>query len=249
MGESGFCGRAPSSQRVHESHQTGRRGPSWSAVGVRRAIVAALSRQSSGTKRISFEQSREVGGGWRRSRRDRFRRRARWTACWRESTARCPTIRLAPASATSPVPTFSTTWCSPRCRTFGDDAHTQQVTARVLADGTAWMSGSRWRDRAVLRASVSNWSTNDSDVAVSIDAVRRAVGSADAAADLHAGSTGPAPAFTPGRQVQRQRSRRVDGYKASVHAGSTGPAPAFTPGRRVRIDSASSARERIRSLV
>ncbi len=60
------------------------------------------------------------------------------------------------------------------CCAFGDDARTQEVTARVLADGTAWMSGSRWRDRAVLRASVSNWSTDDADVAASVDAVRRA---------------------------------------------------------------------------
>ena len=57
---------------------------------------------------------------------------------------------------------------------FGDDARTQAVTERLLADGTAWMSGSRWRDRAVLRVSVSNWSTDEDDVAASVDAVRRA---------------------------------------------------------------------------
>ena len=57
---------------------------------------------------------------------------------------------------------------------FGDDARTQDVTARLLADGTTWMSGSRWRDRAVLRVSVSNWSTDDDDVAASVEAVRRA---------------------------------------------------------------------------
>jgi len=60
------------------------------------------------------------------------------------------------------------------CATFGDDSHTREVTARLLADGTAWMSGSRWRDRDVLRVSVSNWSTDDNDVAASVDAVRRA---------------------------------------------------------------------------
>jgi glutamate/tyrosine decarboxylase-like PLP-dependent enzyme len=60
------------------------------------------------------------------------------------------------------------------CAAFGDDVRTQQVTDRVLADGTAWMSGSRWRDRTVLRVSVSNWSTDDDDVAAAIDAVRRA---------------------------------------------------------------------------
>jgi glutamate/tyrosine decarboxylase-like PLP-dependent enzyme len=60
------------------------------------------------------------------------------------------------------------------CVAFGDDARTREVTARVLAEGTVWMSGSRWKGRDVLRISVSNWSTDDNDVQVSIDAVRRA---------------------------------------------------------------------------
>jgi glutamate/tyrosine decarboxylase-like PLP-dependent enzyme len=60
------------------------------------------------------------------------------------------------------------------CLAFGDDERTREVTRRLLADGTAWMSGSRWRDRDVLRISVSNWSTDDADVEASIDAVRRA---------------------------------------------------------------------------
>jgi len=47
------------------------------------------------------------------------------------------------------------------------------VTERLLADGTAWMSGSRWHGRDVLRVSVSNWSTDQGDVDTSVDAVRR----------------------------------------------------------------------------
>jgi glutamate/tyrosine decarboxylase-like PLP-dependent enzyme len=62
------------------------------------------------------------------------------------------------------------------CLAFGDDERTRAVTARLIADGTAWMSGSRWRGRDVLRISVSNWSTDDDDVRRSVDAVRRAVG-------------------------------------------------------------------------
>ena len=58
--------------------------------------------------------------------------------------------------------------------TFGDDQRTREVTARLLADGVAWMSGSRWRERNVLRVSVSNWSTDDDDIVAAIDAVRRA---------------------------------------------------------------------------
>ncbi len=61
------------------------------------------------------------------------------------------------------------------CVAFGDDQRTRAVTAHLIADGTAWMSGSRWHDRDVLRVSVSNWSTDDEDVRRSVEAVRRAV--------------------------------------------------------------------------
>ena len=61
---------------------------------------------------------------------------------------------------------------------FGDDATTRAVTARIIADGRVWMSGSRWHDRDILRISVSNWSTDDADVAVAVDAVRDAMAAA-----------------------------------------------------------------------
>ena len=64
------------------------------------------------------------------------------------------------------------------CVAFGDDESTRSVTARVIADGTVWMSGSRWRGQDVLRISVSNWSTDDNDVQRAIDAVRCAAGNA-----------------------------------------------------------------------
>ncbi|WP_022887621.1 pyridoxal phosphate-dependent decarboxylase family protein [Glaciibacter superstes] len=60
---------------------------------------------------------------------------------------------------------------------FGDDDRTRRVTQALLADGTAWMSGSRWHDRDVLRISVSNWSTDADDVAQSLAALERAVAS------------------------------------------------------------------------
>lgn len=60
------------------------------------------------------------------------------------------------------------------CVAFGSDDRTREVTARLIADGTAWMSGSRWHDRDVLRISVSNWSTDAADVAASLAAVERA---------------------------------------------------------------------------
>lgn len=61
------------------------------------------------------------------------------------------------------------------CVSFGEDELTRRVTAALLADGTTWMSGSRWHGRDVLRVSVSNWSTDAEDVALSVAAVERAV--------------------------------------------------------------------------
>ena len=58
---------------------------------------------------------------------------------------------------------------------FGDDATTRAVTASIIAEGRVWMSGSRWQDRDILRISVSNWSTDDDDVAAAVDAVRNAL--------------------------------------------------------------------------
>jgi hypothetical protein len=37
------------------------------------------------------------------------------------------------------------------------------------------MSGPRWAGRRIIRVSVSNWSTDERDVAMSVAAVRRAV--------------------------------------------------------------------------
>jgi glutamate/tyrosine decarboxylase-like PLP-dependent enzyme len=57
----------------------------------------------------------------------------------------------------------------------GGDDRTRAVAERILADGQVWLSGSRWRGRAIVRASFSNWSTDADDVALAVDAVRRAV--------------------------------------------------------------------------
>jgi glutamate/tyrosine decarboxylase-like PLP-dependent enzyme len=57
---------------------------------------------------------------------------------------------------------------------FESDAKTKIIGQRLLDDSSMWISGSRWMGRDVLRVSVSNWSTNESDIAVTIDAVRRA---------------------------------------------------------------------------
>ena len=61
------------------------------------------------------------------------------------------------------------------CLAFGDDDTTRAVTARVIEEGKVWMSGSHWRDRDILRVSVSNWHTAGEDVATAVDAVRSAL--------------------------------------------------------------------------
>ena len=64
---------------------------------------------------------------------------------------------------------------------FGSDERTRAVTQRLMADGAVWMSGSRWQGRDILRISVSNWSTDDADIAEAIAAVARAIVAVDGA--------------------------------------------------------------------
>jgi glutamate/tyrosine decarboxylase-like PLP-dependent enzyme len=61
------------------------------------------------------------------------------------------------------------------CVGFESDDLATRVVQRVLADGTAWMSGSRWHDQAILRVSVSNAWTSDADVDRSLAALARIV--------------------------------------------------------------------------
>jgi glutamate/tyrosine decarboxylase-like PLP-dependent enzyme len=65
------------------------------------------------------------------------------------------------------------------CVAFGSDARTEAVVRAMLVDGTAWMTGSRWQGRSVLRISVSSWATTDHDVDRSLEALRRAAAAVD----------------------------------------------------------------------
>lgn len=57
---------------------------------------------------------------------------------------------------------------------FGDsDELTREVVRRVQADGTCWLGGTTWQGRAAMRISVSNWSTDESDVDLSVAAILR----------------------------------------------------------------------------
>ena len=58
---------------------------------------------------------------------------------------------------------------------FEDDQTTYRVLRRVVDSGEAWMSGTMVDGRRAIRLSVSNWQTNDSDIARALDAFRAAV--------------------------------------------------------------------------
>ncbi|HWM32761.1 MAG TPA: aminotransferase class V-fold PLP-dependent enzyme [Pseudolysinimonas sp.] len=60
------------------------------------------------------------------------------------------------------------------CVAFEDDERTTAVLDRLLAEGVVRPSPSRWRDRAVIRISVSNWQTDAEAVAETVAAVARA---------------------------------------------------------------------------
>ena len=70
------------------------------------------------------------------------------------------------------------------CVSFGSDDRTRHVTQQLVADGSAWMSGSLWHDLDILRISVRNWSTDAADVAFSRAAVKRACSTMDGAEDI-----------------------------------------------------------------
>ncbi|MBK4347703.1 aspartate aminotransferase family protein [Lacisediminihabitans sp. G11-30] len=58
---------------------------------------------------------------------------------------------------------------------FGSDERTRLITQAVIEGGAVWMSGSSWAGRDVLRISVSNWTTDATEVAASVEAVARAI--------------------------------------------------------------------------
>lgn len=56
---------------------------------------------------------------------------------------------------------------------FGDDSRTDRVIELIQRDGTCWMGGTTWRGRRLMRISVSNYATTESDVDRSVAAILR----------------------------------------------------------------------------
>jgi glutamate/tyrosine decarboxylase-like PLP-dependent enzyme len=76
----------------------------------------------------------------------------------------------------------------------GDDALTRDVVRRVQEEGTCWLSGSTWHGLALMRISVSNWSTTEEDADRSVDAILRCHAAAKCAAAASASTPAPASA-------------------------------------------------------
>lgn len=56
------------------------------------------------------------------------------------------------------------------------DAFTREVMTRVQDGGEAWMGGTIWQGRAAIPISVSNWSTTETDIDRTADALLQAAG-------------------------------------------------------------------------
>ena len=60
---------------------------------------------------------------------------------------------------------------------FGDLSRTDAVAEAVQRDGTCWLAPTTWRGKRLIRISVSNWTTTESDIDRSADAILRAAAS------------------------------------------------------------------------
>ena len=72
-----------------------------------------------------------------------------------------------------------------RFQSPGGNNVTPLVIARVQEDGTCWVGGTKWRGKAAMRVSISNWSTTPADIersaAAILSALDRVIGPAPTA--------------------------------------------------------------------
>ncbi len=60
----------------------------------------------------------------------------------------------------------------------GDAEFTSRVEHLIQEDGTVWLGGTTWRGERLLRIAVSNWSTREHDIDLTVEAIGRAVAAA-----------------------------------------------------------------------
>ena len=53
------------------------------------------------------------------------------------------------------------------------DGFTAKVIRRIQEDGTCWAGGTTWHGMHAMRISVSNWSTMEADIDLSVEAMLR----------------------------------------------------------------------------
>jgi glutamate/tyrosine decarboxylase-like PLP-dependent enzyme len=63
----------------------------------------------------------------------------------------------------------------------GDDELTRRVVTGVQQDGTCWLGGTTWQEKAAMRISVSNWATTAEDAQRSAEAILRVFANVGAA--------------------------------------------------------------------
>ena len=56
---------------------------------------------------------------------------------------------------------------------FGDDAMTRRIIDAIQLEGTCWCGVTVWQGHTAMRISVSNWSTSETDVDQSLQAMLR----------------------------------------------------------------------------
>jgi glutamate/tyrosine decarboxylase-like PLP-dependent enzyme len=54
---------------------------------------------------------------------------------------------------------------------FGSPEETRRVIAAIQAEGTCWCGGTQWQGHTAMRISVSNWTTTEEDIALSLRAM------------------------------------------------------------------------------
>lgn len=62
----------------------------------------------------------------------------------------------------------------------GDTDFTNRVERSIQEDGAVWLGGTTWHGERLLRVAISNWSTREDDIDVTVDAIARAMGAVHA---------------------------------------------------------------------
>ena len=78
---------------------------------------------------------------------------------------------LSPAAAGAGIDILNDVMFNQVLVRFETDDRTRAVIRAVQDDGTCWLSGSTWHGMAVMRISVSNWSTTEADIDRSVAAI------------------------------------------------------------------------------